>query len=244
MSHAIDFGIDDSVTATFPGVHVMGLRVCIPSQATLHAAVAEMTERVEAARSDLEAADPITSLEEIARWRSAYGKLGVKPSKYPSSIEALLRRARKGQMASIGIPAVDLYNAVSVIHRVPLGAYDGAKLGSEKILLRLANPELDRFVPLGGHPDAFPLNPALVVYAQGPDVLCWGFNTRDCERCAVDAASSDIVFFTETSGTEGVDEAASALRDLSKAIAGAGGTTGELVTYSAKNPEGPIQPAD
>src|SRR4051794_4893250 len=50
----------------------------------------------------------------IAAWRAAFSAFGAKPSKYPSSAEALMTRVLKGD----GLPRVnvlvDLYNAVSV----------------------------------------------------------------------------------------------------------------------------------
>ena len=44
--------------------------------------------------------------------------------KFPSSIEALLRRALKGGPPVYINPLVDLYNAVSLAHTVPAGGFD------------------------------------------------------------------------------------------------------------------------
>src|SRR5437867_11081185 len=44
----------------------------------------------------------------VAPWREAYRAFGVKPNKYRSSIENLLRSARAGGVRSIN-PLVDLY---------------------------------------------------------------------------------------------------------------------------------------
>lgn len=61
-------------------------------------------------------------LPHIAAWREAYRGFGANPQRMRNSLEALLRRA------AAGLPRVnlltDLYNAVSVLHQVPLGGED------------------------------------------------------------------------------------------------------------------------
>jgi DNA/RNA-binding domain of Phe-tRNA-synthetase-like protein len=229
----IPFAIDDQIVERFPAVQVLALRTRVPDQRSLIPALDALGPDIERAIESLAAFDPITSMHEVASWRDAYGKLGVKPSKYPSSIEALLRRAKKGEMAETGIPAVDLYNSVSVVHRAPLGAYDAKKLDVEPITLRLADPERDQFEPLGGRPDGFPLNPDLVVYAQNADILCWGFNTRDCAKMAVDQSSADILFFSETTTVEGRTAAEAALTKLAALISKHGGTVSEITVFGS-----------
>ncbi|MDU8945556.1 B3/B4 domain-containing protein [Ovoidimarina sediminis] len=240
MADNVTFEIDASVIAAFPEVEVLALRAVIPDQAALAPVVAGQAARIEAAMAEIAAVDPITALPEIARWRRAYGALGVKPSKFASSIEALLRRARKGQMADTGIPAVDLYNTVSVIHRAPMGAYDAARLSSDPLRLRQADPAADSFAPLGGDPASFPLNPELVVYAQGAGILCWGFNTRDSAATAVHEGSSDIVFFSETAAADGAAAAGAALESLAVLIGAGGGTAGPICRFSAARQAGDI----
>lgn len=242
MAEDLRIEIGASVLAAFPQARVFALRAIIPDQGALAGQVAGLASEMVAAEAALLEVEPITALPEIALWRKAYGKLGVKPSKFPSSIEALLRRARKGQMAEIGIPAVDLYNRVSVIHRVPMGAYDVARLGQPPLMLRHADPASDRFAPLGGDPASFPLNPDLVVYAQDRDVLCWGFNTRDSARTAVESGSRDIAFFSETPVAEGGAAAEAALLHLSQLISDGGGQCGPLVQVSGVEPAGVILP--
>ena len=85
--------------------------------------------------------------EDILPYRGAFTALGINPNKFLCSIEALLTRIAKGK----GFPhinaAVDLGNAVSIKHRLPMGAHD---LGSieEGLDVRLAK-EGDTFVPFG-----------------------------------------------------------------------------------------------
>ncbi|GGX01849.1 hypothetical protein GCM10010383_34960 [Streptomyces lomondensis] len=60
----------------------------------------------------------------MAAWREAYTAFGAKPSRTRNSAEALAKRA----LSEAGLPRinllVDLYNAVSVAHLIPVGGED------------------------------------------------------------------------------------------------------------------------
>ncbi len=75
----------------------------------------------EAARAELGDWAP-EELPHVAAWRDAYRSFGARPQRTRNSLEALLRRA------ATGLPRVnrltDMYNAVSVLHRIPLGGED------------------------------------------------------------------------------------------------------------------------
>ena len=150
----------------------------------------------------------------VAGWREAYGLMGVKPSKFRSSIEALLRRASKKAELALPIQSVNLYNACSIAHHAPLGAYDVARLPSGPMELRRARPATDRFDPLGAEANAFPLTPDLVVYASGDDILCWGFNARDSRLSALSEDSDEGVFFAEAANQSQQAPARAALEML------------------------------
>ena len=64
----------------------------------------------------------IEELPHIAAWRDAYQAFGAKPQRTRNSLEALTRRAVDG------LPRVDrltdLYNAISVLHQIPVGGED------------------------------------------------------------------------------------------------------------------------
>jgi DNA/RNA-binding domain of Phe-tRNA-synthetase-like protein len=64
----------------------------------------------------------------IAAWRAAFSAFGAKPSRYPSSAEALIARVLKGQPLPRVNALVDLYNAISVRHVVPVGGEDADRL--------------------------------------------------------------------------------------------------------------------
>jgi len=159
----------------------------------------------------------------IARWRDAYGAMGAKPSKFHSSIEALLRGVAKGRPIQSAIELVGFYNACSLIEGAPVGAYDVRKLPRGSIALRPCRPGSDRYRPLGGHPESFPLLPRLIVYADGDEMLCWGFNHRDSRVSALDTTSDEVVFFSEAAYAEQADAAARVVERMLARMIEAGG---------------------
>ena len=75
----------------------------------------------------------------MAAWRQAYRAFGAKPQRTRNSVEALLRRAETG------LPRVnrltDLYNAVSVLHQLPLGGEDLTRYAGAPQLVRATGTE-------------------------------------------------------------------------------------------------------
>jgi DNA/RNA-binding domain of Phe-tRNA-synthetase-like protein len=94
----------------------------------------------EAARaSDLErAADDLR----IAAWRRVFSEFGSKPSRYPSSAEALLARVLKGGELPRINALVDTYNAVSLNHVIPVGGEDLDRLRGDLRLVRAEDGEV------------------------------------------------------------------------------------------------------
>ncbi len=87
---------------------------------------------------------PESKFPEVLAWRQVYSQMGLKPSKYRSAAEALLRRLRReGDLPRLH-PLVDLCNAVSVAFAIPVAVFDVDKIvgylevckaqGSEKYL--------------------------------------------------------------------------------------------------------------
>jgi DNA/RNA-binding domain of Phe-tRNA-synthetase-like protein len=85
---------------------------------------------------------PPEELPHVAAWREAYRAFGAKPQRTRNSLEALLRRAASG------LPRVnrltDCYNAVSVLHQIPLGGEDLTRYASPP---RLTPPPAKSYTP-------------------------------------------------------------------------------------------------
>jgi DNA/RNA-binding domain of Phe-tRNA-synthetase-like protein len=215
--------------ATVHALRVDGMREALQSIDT----VKYLNQAIENCAVDPEkvSEDPV-----VASWREAYGMMGVKPSKFRSSIEALLRRASKKLPLDLPIPSVNLYNACSIAGKAPMGGYDLARLPSLQMVLREANPGGDTFNPLGADPSAFPLTPDLVVYASGNDVLCWGFNARDAAHTALTAESDSGVFFAEAALASQSSPAMSVLETLKAEFEKAGAKTSAIATANRASP--------
>lgn len=233
----VTLSIGSDVLETFPDVQIAAVRTKINDAAALQSAIEQLKKDAESLREDLENVDPITSMPEIASWRIAYGAMGVKPSKFHSSIEALMRRVKKGQDISTGLGIVDFYNLVSINQKSPIGAYDAKKLTSPEIVLRKSDPSTDSFVPLGGSAEAFPLSKGLVVYASDSNVLCWGFNTRDSGISCVDQNSKEVLFFSESTDVEQRERPAATMRALADAL---GNTDAQILTLDISTPKGSL----
>jgi DNA/RNA-binding domain of Phe-tRNA-synthetase-like protein len=231
----LHFRCEPELFQTFPDLTVFAVRV-----AGMKAALAKgNASQVLAEAINGCTVDPEKVAEDsmVTAWREAYGLMGVKPSKFRSSIEALLRRASKRAELELPIGSVNLYNACSIAHRAALGAYDVAKLSAGALELRRARSATDRFEPLGAEASAFPLTPGLVVYATGDDVLCWGFNSRDSKLSALDENSDTGIFFAEAAKAAHVAPARAALEMLKGHFASWGALCGEIARADSKRTE-------
>ncbi len=80
-------------------------------------------------------------------YRQAMQAVGINPNKYPSSIEAMLKRVQKGHLLPSINSAVDLSNLVSMKYLLPMGSHDMDAL-TGNIAVRFSR-ESDVFLPLG-----------------------------------------------------------------------------------------------
>lgn len=69
-------------------------------------------------------------MPEIAAWRRAYSEMGLKPTKYRSAAEALLRRFKREDDLPRLHPLVDFCNAVSLAFALPIAVFDVTKIDS------------------------------------------------------------------------------------------------------------------
>lgn len=159
------------------------------SSALLDAAAARLAERLDG-RAPHE--DP-----HMTAWRAAYTAFGSKPSRTRNSAEALARRA----LADGGLPRinvlVDLYNAISVAHLIPVGGEDLDRIRGGMHLVRATGSE--PFVTVAGgeetveHPNA-----GEVVWRDDEGVTCRRWNWRQGPRTRLTEESVNAVFLLES----------------------------------------------
>ncbi|WP_405851345.1 phenylalanine--tRNA ligase beta subunit-related protein [Streptomyces sp. NBC_00090] len=210
------FRLTPAVAADFPDTRVAlvtatGLRGREPWPAAAAALEELEQELADGTWSPADETDP-----RIEAWHTAYRSFGTNPRRIRPSVDALGRRvAKRGTLPRIN-PAVDAYNAVSVRHGLPAGAFDLDHVTGQ-VDIRYADGS-ESFTPLG-EPDTIENpKPGEVVYADTTGVLTRHWNHRDAHRTRVTEDSAHVVFILETlhATRDGhlLSTAADELRDL------------------------------
>ncbi len=154
----------------------------------------------------------------MAAWRQVYTAFGSKPSRTRNSAEALAKRA----LSDAGLPRinllVDLYNAVSVAHLIPVGGEDIDRIEGDMRLIR-ATREEDFVTVAGGaetveHPDT-----GEVVWRDDMGVTCRRWNWRQGPRTRLTEETTSGVFLLESLAPMPVAEVAAAAAELAGLLA-------------------------
>ncbi len=132
----------------------------------------------------------------IAAWRLAYADFGLKPSKFPCSVEALLSRVVKDQELPIINTLVDLYNAVSIKHVIPIGGEDWDQLEHD-LMLRFSNGTESFDIMKNGEPTIEQPNLGEVIWAQANSVTCRAWNWRQGIRTRLTDTSQNAYFILD-----------------------------------------------
>ncbi len=135
----------------------------------------------------------------IAAWRAAYKGFGIKQTRYRSSVERLVKNVLAGRPLARVNAFVDLYNAVSLAHVLPLGA-DDLDCVTPPLAFRTAR-EGDSFVDMAEEGDA-PEAPKAgeVVYADADHVLCRRWNWRQDARSLIIPQTTRAVVTVQANG--------------------------------------------
>lgn len=132
----------------------------------------------------------------IEAWHTAYRSFGTNPRRIRPSVDALGRRmAKKGALPRIN-PAVDSYNAVSVRHGLPAGAFDLDRVTGD-VEIRYADGT-ETFTPLGEPDTVENPKPGEIIYTDTTGVLTRHWNHRDAHRTRVTEDSTHVAFVLET----------------------------------------------
>jgi DNA/RNA-binding domain of Phe-tRNA-synthetase-like protein len=155
----------------------------------------------------------------IAAWREAYKGFGIKQTRYRSSVERLLKNVLAGRDLPRVNAFVDLYNAVSLAHVLPLGADDLDRV-APPFAFRYARPH-DSFVDMaelaaegeeGAEAEA--PKPGEVVYADAAKVLCRRWNWRQDARSLIRPETTRAIVTVQANGAGDVAAAMDDLVDL------------------------------
>jgi DNA/RNA-binding domain of Phe-tRNA-synthetase-like protein len=166
-----------------------------------------------AVRADPELAE-VAAHPRIAAWRDAFSAFGARPSKFQSSVEALVRRALRGDRLPAVSLLVGLYNAASLRYLLPIGGDDLDRIEGGLHLRRAIGGEL--YHELGSRVCDPPL-PGEVIYADDHKVLCRRWCWRQADDSKITTLSRAVVLNIHglpPASREQVQVAASELAEL------------------------------
>ena len=140
---------------------------------------------------------PVEELPHVAAWREAYLAFGAKPQRTRHSLEALMRRAANG------LPRVnrltDIYNAICVLHELPIGGEDLNKYtGAPRLVRASGNENFDTTADgevVIEHPE-----PGEVIWADGAGVTCRRWNWRQAKRTQLQDSTGSALFILDALG--------------------------------------------
>ena len=153
-----------------------------------------LLQRAEAsARQALQVQD-VETLSHVAAWRETYQAFGAKPNRTRNSLEALLRRA------ATGLPRVnqltDIYNAISVLHQIPLGGEDLARYSGPPRLIRASGEEPFDTAANGEMVIEYP-DPGEVIWCDDDGVTCRRWNWRQGRRTQLRDETTTALFILD-----------------------------------------------
>ncbi len=135
--------------------------------------------------------DELIEFPKVKSWREAFRSLGIKPSEYRSSIEAMTRRVLRGKELPLINALVDIGNFLSLRNLVPVGGHALDEV-EEDITLRAATGQ-EEFIPFGSdqieHPD-----PGEFVFVEGNTVLTRRWSWRQANH-SLTVESTKVIEF-------------------------------------------------
>jgi DNA/RNA-binding domain of Phe-tRNA-synthetase-like protein len=172
-----------------------------------------LLQRAELSARQALATQPVDQLPHVAAWRDAYRAFGAKPQRTRISVEALLRRAESG------LPRVnrltDIYNAISVLHQIPLGGEDLDRyVGSPRLLRATGTEAFDTIAdgaPVIEHPE-----PGEVVWCDEAGVTCRRWNWRQAQRTQLRDTTTSALFILDALDPMTNEELRDAADDLTE----------------------------
>ncbi|MFD3505273.1 B3/4 domain-containing protein [Streptomyces sp. NPDC058678] len=153
----------------------------------------------------------------MAAWREVYTAFGSKPSRTRNSAEALAKRAlSEGGLPRINL-LVDLYNAISVAHLIPVGGEDVDRIEGGMHLVRATGDEdfvtAARGEEVVEHPDA-----GEVVWRDETGVTCRRWNWRQGPRTRLTEDTVSGIFLLESLAPMPVADVETAAAELAELL--------------------------
>lgn len=159
----------------------------------------------------------VEDLPHIGAWREAFRSFGAKPQRTRNSLEALTRRAPEG------LPRInsltDAYNAISVLHQVPIGGENLDAYAGAAHLIRATGDEPFETVA-GGEPVIEHPKAGEVVWRDDAGVTCRIWNWRQCTRTQLGPDTRTALFILDALAPMSDEELAAAGDHLVEVLRG------------------------
>lgn len=220
------FSIEEDVFALYPGLRVVTVAAHGLGNRGDDERVAKRWEEAWRQAGGLAERYPnAQSHPHVAAWRTSMKRAGVPVREYPSSIEAMLRRAMKGAAPVRINPLVDLLHSVAMEWLVPTGGFDlrtttdagpsgdAAAGASVPVELRLSRTG-DTFQALD-EATSVPVPPGEVSYAAGSTILTRHFVWRQAKQGLIGPESREVLLVAEI-----LPEVATHTPGIAEAVAG------------------------
>lgn len=203
--------VDGAVFGLRPDYRVLllaveGLTPCTGDQAS-----ETLLQSAEAAARTALSDGSAEQVPHVAAWREAYRSFGAKPQRTRNSLESLLRRA------VTCLPRVnrltDTYNAISVVHQVPIGGEDlGRYVGAPRLVRATGQEPFDTTAngaEVIDHPEA-----GEVVWRDDSGVTCRCWNWRQTSRTQLRDHTTTALFILDALAPMTNEALAAAADDL------------------------------
>ncbi|MGI6766179.1 MAG: B3/4 domain-containing protein [Lentihominibacter sp.] len=206
------FNVDKEIFELFPGLRIVTVVVKDMPRCIDPGGIEElMNEAWQIAKAAaVEYGNP-QSHPLIKPWGERMKEAGVRRKQYPSSIEAMVRRAGKTDEPFHINPIVDFYNAVSLKNIMPAGGYDLEDV-NECITLRLS-AEGDTFCALDSNEEEN-VPAGEVSYMDGKEIITRHFIWKQSRHCLLRDSTKDILFVSEILGDVPTEKADDVANDL------------------------------
>ncbi len=195
MINTMKLIIDPTIFEKYPDVEIGVLDIHGMDNSGHNAEILSMLRAEEARQHELLATTELGSLPEISAWRKIYKSFGSDPHDFLSSVEAVLRRARRGVNPLPQINnLVDLYNYISLKYHMPVGAEDSDKIRGDVRLGFMTGTE--KGMALGNDHEEV-CDKGEVAYIDDAGFLCRRWNWREADRTKIEETTQNAMLVIE-----------------------------------------------
>lgn len=207
--------IDQAIWERFPGFKIGVLIVRNLDNKTEVKTSVEVLRKAEKEAKKSYAFIDLNTVDKLGDWREAYRSFGYKPAKARCSAEALLRRVVKDKEIPSISSLVNLYNAVSLRHLLPIGADDLDQVKGNLLLTFSKGNE--SFTSIGSENSEVPIE-GEVIYRDDVEVTSKAWNYRECDKTKITKSTHNAAIVIEGLQHSSLAEIAGALKDLGSLI--------------------------